>query len=103
MEEEFIIRTLREGSVKSTPEIEDILNVMGCETLKSRFLGSVAAVVEKADGRITKQRLNWGADNNPKFNESNQRNADLLLQATVKAVEGGNDPSEMRIRFVAKM
>lgn len=102
MEEEFNIRTLREGTAKSTPDIEAIFNAMGGDGFRTRYLGTVAAVVEKSGGRITKQRLNWGDDNDPKFNETHQKNADALLAATVKAVEGGGDPTDLRTKFTTK-
>ena len=103
MEEEFNVKTLREGNVKTNQDIESILNVMACEGFNNRYLGVVAAVVEKTDGRITKQKLNWGEANDPNFNKAQQKNADALLAATVKAVEGGGDPSEMKVKFVVKL
>lgn len=102
MEEEFVVKTVSEGNTIITADINEILKAMGCASFNNQYIGSVKAVVEKSGGRITKQRLVWGEDNDPKFNESVQRSADQLLAATVKAVEGGGDPGEAVIKFVVK-
>ena len=103
MEEEFAVRTSREGTIDTNIEIEDTLNIMGGQGFKDRYCGTVAAVVEKSGGRITKQRLNWGEENDPKFNDAQMRNATVLLAAAVKALEtSGGDPSELRVKFIVK-
>jgi hypothetical protein len=103
MEQEFIVKRGIEGNVKITAECETICNTMGCQSFNDRFLGSVTAVVEMEGGVITKQRLNWAAENEPDFNRAQQKNADALLAATVKAVQaGGVDPADIRLKFVAK-
>lgn len=102
MEEEFIVRTIREGTVATNTDIEETLTAMGGQGFRERYCGSVAAVVEKNGGIITKRRINWGTDNDPLFNESQKRNADVLLAAALKAVEGGGDPSELLVKFVVK-
>ena len=99
--EEFIVKRIVEGTVRATPDIETICNAMGSQGFNERYLGAVAAVVEVVV--VTKQRLNWDAANDPNFNRSQQRNADALLAATVKAAQGGGDPTELRVRFVVKM
>ena len=102
MEEEFIVKTVAEGTTRTSQDIELVLSTMGGQSFKDRYCGSVAAVVEKVGGVITKQRIRWGEENDPNFNAAQQRNADSLLAATVKAVEGGGDPSELVVKFVVK-
>lgn len=103
MEEEFIVKTMSDGGVVPTADIKQIMNTMGCLGFNTQATGSVKVVVEKNEGRITKQRLVWGDDNDPKFNESQQRNADALLAAAIKAVEAsGTEPSEAILKFVVK-
>jgi len=102
MEEEFIVKFVNLGTVVPNEDINQILNTMSCEGFAGRYLGWVKADVEKSGGRITKQRLVWGPDNDPKFNETQNKNATTLLAAVVKAVEGGGDPTEGIIKFVVK-
>jgi hypothetical protein len=102
MEEEFAVRTQREGSARVTPDIEAVLSTMGGQSFRDRHLGSVSAVVEKVGGVITKQRLRWGDENDLSFNDAHLKNAETLLAATVKAVETGGDPSELVVKFVVK-
>jgi hypothetical protein len=103
MEEEFIVKRGLEGNVKITSDCETICNTMGCQSFNDRYLGSVAAVVEMEAGIITRQRLNWGVDNDPNFNRAQQKNADALLAAVVKAVQaGGVDPADMKIKLIVK-
>lgn len=101
--EEFIVKRVVEGTVKSTPEIETICNTMGGQGFNERYLGWVAAVVEVVGGVVTKQRLTWGPENDPNFNRSQQKNAELLLAASVKAAQGGGDPTELKVKFVVKV
>ena len=58
MDDNYIVRTHREGTIKTTTSIEDALTSMGQTALTNRSLGSVVAIVEKANGKITKS--NWG-------------------------------------------
>lgn len=102
MEEEFIVKSNSEGTVPVTTDITQTLSTMGCQGFNERYLGSVKAVVEKSGGRLTKQKLVWAEENDPKFNESQSKNADLLLAAATKAVEGGGDPSDIIVKFVVK-
>lgn len=102
MEEEFVVKSHSEGTVPVTADITRILSTMGCLGFNERNLGSVKAVVEKVDGKITKQKLVWAEDNDPKFNESQLRNANELLSAAIKAVEGAGDPSDIYVKFVTK-
>lgn len=102
MEEEFLVKSVSEGTTPSTREVTEILKAMGCASFNNQYLGSLKVVVEKLDGRITKQRLVWGEENDPKFNESAQKSADALLASAVKAVEGGGDPGELTVKFVVK-
>jgi hypothetical protein len=102
MEEEFVVKSSGEGSLPMTKEIDAVLSTMGCQGFNDRAVGSVKVVVEKEGGKITKQRLVWGEDNDPAFNAAQQRSADLLLATAVKAVEGGGDPSDLIIKFVVK-
>ncbi|MBI3136721.1 MAG: hypothetical protein HYZ14_18755 [Bacteroidetes bacterium] len=102
MEELFEVRAAGEGTVAVGTEINTILSSMGCQGFNERYLGVVKAVVEKAEGRITKQKLVWGEENDPKFNESQQKNATALLGAAIKAVEGGGDPAELVVKFVVR-
>lgn len=103
MEEEFIVKTHVEGTARPTEDIKQIFKSMGCQGFNDGYLGTVAAVVEIENGVITKQRLNWGADNDPKFNSTQQKNADALLAAAVKAAQGGGDPSEIKVKFIVKL
>jgi hypothetical protein len=102
MDVNYIVRTHREGTIDSTPSIEATLNKMGKANLDTRLLGSVVAIVEKVDGRITKQKLRWGSDNDPKFNSSMNELATVLLADTVKASEGGGDTNDLRVKYVGK-
>lgn len=104
MEQEFIVKRGIEGNVKISSECETICSTMGCQSFNDRYLGAVTAVVEMEAGVITKQRLNWAVENDPNFNRAQQKNADALLAAAVKAVQaGGVDPADLRIRVVAKL
>ena len=103
MEEEFIVKTHVEGTARATEDMNQIFKAMGCQGFNDGFLGTVAAVVEIEGGRITKQKLNWGADNDPKFNSAQQKTADALLEAATKAAQGGGDPSEIKAKFVVKL
>jgi hypothetical protein len=103
MEEEFVVKRAYEGNVKLTPDIESVCNTMGCQAFNERYLGAVAAVVEMTGGVITKQRLNWAAENDPNFNRAQQKNADLLLASAVKAVQaGGVDPADLRVKIIVR-
>ncbi|MEO9533588.1 MAG: hypothetical protein ABJG68_01210 [Crocinitomicaceae bacterium] len=102
MDENFIVRTHREGTIDSTAPIEATLNKIGKDILDTRLLGSVVAIVEKEGGRITKQKLRWGEDNDPKFNTTFGEIANTLLADTVKASEGGGDTNDLRIKVVGK-
>jgi hypothetical protein len=102
MEELIEVRATGEGTVPVDREINTVLSSMGCLGFNERYLGTVKAVVEKVGGRITKQKLVWGDDNDPKFNQTQEKNAAALLGATVKAVEAGGDPAELLVRFVVK-
>jgi hypothetical protein len=102
MEEEFAVRTQREGTARVTPDIEDVLSTMGGQSFRDRYCGTVSAVVEKEGGVITKQRLRWGEENDVNFNAVHQKSAEILLAAATKAVESGGDPSELLVRFVVK-
>jgi len=101
MEDEFIVKRIVEGTAKSTPDIESICNAMGAQAFTERYLGSVAAVVEVVGGVVTKQRLQWAPENDPNFNRAQQKNADSLLLAAVKAAQGVGD-SEIRVKLVVK-
>jgi len=103
MNEEFIVKRIVDGNTKTTTDVETICNAMAGQAFNERYLGSVAAVVEIVGGVITKQRLNWDAANNPNFNRSQQKNADALLAATIKAAQGGGDPSEIRVKILVKI
>jgi len=103
MNEEFIVKRIVEGNTKTTPDVETICNTMAGQAFNERYLGSVAAVVEVVGGIVTKQRLNWNAANDPNFNRTQQKNADALLAATIKAAQGGGDPSEIKVKIVVKM
>lgn len=102
MEEEFIVKTLVEGTAKTTEDITRIFKAMGCQGFNDGYLGTVAAVVEIEGGVITKKRLNWGSENDPKFNSAQQKNADALLEAAIKAAQGGGDPCEFKVKFVVR-
>lgn len=102
MDENYIVRTHREGTIESTAGIEATLTKMGKDILDTRLLGSVVAIVEKVDGRISKQKLRWGEDNDPKFNTSMNELATVLLADTVKASEGGGDNNDLRVKVVGK-
>ena len=102
MEELLEVRAVGEGTIAIDRDINGVLSTMGCQGFNERYLGSVKAVVEKSGGKITKQRLVWGDDNDPKFNETQSKNATALLGAVVKAVEGGGDPAEMIVKFVVR-
>ena len=102
MEEAIEVRASGEGTVAVDREINTILSTMGCLGFNERYTGTVKAVVEKAGGRITKQKLVWGDENDPKFNETQEKNATLLLGAAVKAVEGGGDPADLMVKFIVR-
>ena len=102
MDINYIVRTHREGTINTDASIEETLNKMGQDALTTRTLGSVVAIVEKVAGRITKNKLRWGEDNDPKFQGIMERNADALLAQTLKLVEGGGDDDDIRVKFVAK-
>jgi hypothetical protein len=102
MEEDFIIRTHREGTVETTTDIENTFNTMGCSVMNTRLLGAVTIVVERIGGINTKERINWAADNNPKFDSLLDADAKTLLSQAIKAVEGGGDNGDLRLKFVGK-
>ncbi|MFT4599922.1 MAG: hypothetical protein ACI857_000089 [Arenicella sp.] len=102
MDINYIVRTHREGTIDSTPEIETRLTSMGCDILRTRTLGSVVAIVEKEAGIITKQKLRWGEDNDPKFQGIVQADADLLLADAVRASTGGGEDNDIRLKIVGK-
>jgi len=102
MDVNYIVRTHREGTIDSTPEIEATLNKMGEKALETRTFGSVVAIVEREAGKTTKQKLRWGEDNDPKFNSVMGEEAKLLLAQTVKASDGGGDTNDIRVKIVGK-
>lgn len=102
MEQEFVVKFVSEGTFDMSPDIDKILGVMGCDGFNNRYLGSVKAVAEKVDGKIVKQKLVWGEDNDPKFNETHMRNATVLLGALVNAVDVHREPSDGTIKYVIK-
>jgi hypothetical protein len=102
MDVNYIVRTHREGTLNTDSSIEETLNNMGQDALKTRTLGSVVAIVEKAGGKITKSTLRWAAGNDPKFQGIMQKNADTLLAQTERLVDGGGDDNDIRVKFVGK-
>lgn len=102
MEEDFIIRTHREGTVSTTTDIENTFNTMGCTILNTRLLGHVTIVVERVDGVNTKERTKWGDDNDPKFDSALAADAKTLLSQAIKAVEGNGDNGDLRLKVVGK-
>ncbi|MCB9223686.1 MAG: hypothetical protein H6582_05855 [Crocinitomicaceae bacterium] len=103
MELDFDVNTHREGTIDTNDTIESIINKMACDCFTNRITGSVVAVVEKTGGEITKNKLKWGEDNDPKFQSILQRNADTLLLEVLSRVKGGgNDPEELRVKIVVK-
>ena len=101
--EDFIIRTVREGTIKTNDDIEGIINKIGKGRLDDRLLGKVTAIVEKEKGVITKALYRFADDNEPAFNDKVKADAEALVAAAKKAIEGnGGDDVEVRIRVVAK-
>lgn len=103
MERDFTVRSHREGTVDTTPDMELVISNMGCNGFNKRALGTVTIVVEKVDGAITKQKIKWGVDNEPVFNETQTKDADALLAGAVKQVDGGGENGEIRIRIATKL
>ena len=102
--EDFIIRTVREGTYQTTAEAEAIVTNIGKGRMEDRFLGKVTCIAEKADGKITKNLYRFAPDNDPKFNEKVKNDAELLTQEVLKIVEGGGgSDGDFRIKVVAKM
>lgn len=102
MEELFEVRATGDGTVEIDQSINQVLSTMGCVGFNVRSLGTVKAVVEKIDGKITKQRLVWGEENDPRFNEAQSKNASALLDAVTRAVQAGGEPAELVVKFVVK-
>ncbi len=99
---DFIVRTHREGNLNTDDKIEGILNKMGGQAFNDRFLGGVAAVVEKRGGIIDRAVLRWSGD--AAFKKAQQTNADALLEAVRAVVEaGGGDDDHLKVKIVAKM
>ena len=102
MEEDFIVRTHREGTAKVTTDMELTISSMGCTCFNNRDLGRVTIIVERERGVIIKEKIKWGKDNDSKFDETMSNDAKTLLEQSIKAVEGGGDDDDVRIKIVAK-
>ena len=100
--DDFIVRTVREGTLKTTQEIEDLINKIAKPRFDDRYLGSVVVIVEKEAGKITKQKYRFAADNDPNFDAKVKPDAEALLAAVVKLVNGGGDEEEVRLKVVSK-
>jgi hypothetical protein len=100
MDADFIVRTVREGTVNTTDSIEKQVNTMGSDCFSTRVLGFVTAILEKQGGKITKKRLRWSGDD---FKKVHERNATIMLDEMEKVVAGGGgDEEELRVKVVAK-
>lgn len=102
MEEDFIVRTVREGTVNVNTAIEDEITKMGQTAFSIRNLGSVTVLVERSGGVNTKEKIRWGAGNDPKFNDAMKASADVILANAVKLVEGGGDDGDLRVKIISK-
>ena len=102
MEEDFIVRTHREGTVATNTDIENTFNKMGCSILNTRLLGSVTIVVERVDGVTTKERIKWGDENDQKFDQLLAADANTLLSQAAAAVKGHGDNGDLRLKVVGK-
>ena len=102
MDDNYIVRTHREGTIKTSSSIEDTLTSMGQTALTNRSLGSVVAIVEKANGKITKSTLRWAEGTDTTFRESMEKRANELLAETNRLVEGSGDNNDIRVKLVAK-
>ena len=101
--EDFVIRTVREGTYQSTAGVEAIITNIGKGRMEDRLLGKVTCLAEKADGKITKNLYRFAPDNDPRFNEKVKADAEALTQEVLKIVEGGGDDNgDLRVRVVAK-
>lgn len=101
-EQNFDVVTHREGTMRTDPSIEAIVTRMGIQSFNDRELGAVAAVVEKVAGKITKEKLNWKEGSSVKFQENQRVNAEALLAACVKLVNGNGDDGEIKVKVKAK-
>jgi hypothetical protein len=100
MDADFIVRTVREGTVNTNDAIEKYINTMGGDCFTSRVVGFVTAIVEKTGGKITKKKLRWSGDD---FKKVHEKNATIMLDEMEKVVAGGgNDEEELRVKVVAK-
>ena len=103
MERDFTVRSHRDGTVDTTPDMETIISNMGCNSFNNRALGSVVVIVEKVKGTITKEKIKWREGNDPIFNESQAKDANTLLALATRQVNGGGEDGEIRIKIVAKL
>ena len=103
MEEDlFVVRTLREGTVKTNDNIESILTNMGSVALRSRNLGKVRVVVEKVGGQFTKQKVVFLDTNDQAFNAEHEQNANILLTECIKVVDGNGNDGEFKVIVTSK-
>lgn len=104
IEEDFIIRTLREGSIRTDQAIEAIITQMGITLMTDRFLGSVAVLTEVENGQVTRAKIRWGQDNDPAFDKSLQPMAEKLLaeEERILLAAGPGGPGNLKIKIVAK-
>jgi hypothetical protein len=102
MEAEYIIRTHREGTVKTDSKVEGIITTIGCNCLTGRLLGKVTVIVEKVGGKFTKEKIRMDPDSDPSFVKSVDPDAKNLLVALKAVADGGGDEVEIRVKLVAK-
>ena len=102
-EEDFIIRTVREGSVQTDQAIEDGITAMGIALFQNRALGTVVIDVEMANGQFTKEKVRWGQGNDPAFDQSLANIAQKLLGEAKRVVQGGGGGAgDLKLKVVAK-
>ena len=102
-EEDFIIRTLREGTVQTDQAIEAIVTQMGTTLMTDRSLGTVVIVAEMVNGQITKQNIRWAQGNDPAFDKALDPMAKKLLPEVVRVVQGGGGGNgDLKVKVVAK-
>ena len=102
-EEDFIIRTLREGTVQTNQAIEAIITQMGSTLMTDRSLGSVVIIAEMVNGQMTKENIRWGQGNDPAFDKALDPMAKKLLPEVVKVVQGGGGGAgDLKLKVVAK-